>query len=30
MNTMKLGVGRRSSGHSFRFETKPNTISPKL
>jgi hypothetical protein len=32
MNTMKLGAGagRRSSGHTFRLETKTHTISPKL
>ncbi|CAK65782.1 unnamed protein product (macronuclear) [Paramecium tetraurelia] len=32
MNTMKLGGGggRRSSGHTFRYENKTQTISPKL
>ncbi|CAD8142431.1 unnamed protein product [Paramecium pentaurelia] len=32
MNTMKLGngVGRRSSGHTLRYEMKTQTISPKL
>ena len=34
MNTMKLGngngIGRRSSGHTLRYEIKTQTISPKL
>ncbi|CAD8067975.1 unnamed protein product [Paramecium sonneborni] len=30
MNTMKLGLGRRSSGHTLKYETKTQTISPKL